>query len=330
MAADPLRDQYLGWKGDGVTRIRGDFRREWIESNSDRFDLMHVLGDVEGVEQEDLTALQETGKPLVYTYAGNSRPASLSETILMRGADRIVVNSHQAHSDANEIHGRQATLVPHSHVLSLEAMGHLAPGRRIPPFTIGFALDSLSPDPTGETIVEVMTRMARESSCFRARVDVEASSFEPESAPGSLAPLLTGLARRGQLDLRVHERFGSLEISDFAVGVDMAVVSSWTGPGIGWIEACRDAGTAVIAPAGRDSDTLRPSFGFRIFPTGACNRDDLGSAFDEAQRALQRGEMEPVGADRRRHHRRNIASLHSRIFSEVLANRAPLPQQIAV
>ena len=64
------------------------------------------------------------------------------------------------------------------------------------------------------------------------------------SWPGSCATTPTA----GLLDLRVHDYFTDDELWRYLSSLDVSVLPYRFGTHWGWLEACRDLGTAVIAP----------------------------------------------------------------------------------
>lgn len=319
-------DQETGPQGDGVCRITGEMRASWIGENASRFDLMHVTRCPDDISMADfrdaVELLEQLGKPLAFTAPGSGTSLSPMhreiESALAQRADRVIVHTYQARADVSDEHGRDALVIQHPGVLPPEAAESLPRPRRIPPFTIGIVLCSLAPDPISETLVEVMAEQARESSCFKARVDVEADARRPEKHPGNLVPLLSGLSKRDLVDLRLPAKIGRAEIIDFVSEVDLVMVPAWTGRQCEWSGAFKDAGLPILSPDGPDCDQLRNGFAFKVFPTGTPDRESVRDAITRAQVAITSGRIEPEGVDRRRHRDRVVAASYRNLYSDLM------------
>src|SRR5204862_6989880 len=64
----------------------------------------------------------------------------------------------------------------------------------------------------------------------------------------ALARRLHADADAGRIDLRVHDYFSDEELWCYLAGLDVSVLPYRFGTHSGWLEACRDLGTTVVAP----------------------------------------------------------------------------------
>jgi beta-1,4-mannosyltransferase len=82
----------------------------------------------------------------------------------------------------------------------------------------------------------------------------------------------------------------------------------------GWLEACADLGTAVVAP----SCGLYADQG----PVETYQHDessyDAGSLDDALRRAYASGRPAPLGVEERRAQRAHVAALHRKVYQEVV------------
>jgi hypothetical protein len=84
----------------------------------------------------------------------------------------------------------------------------------------------------------------------RLRVDAHTDVMTPGLGrhDAELTGHLTSLARRGLVDLRVHDYFSDEQLWGYLHGLDVSVLPYRFGTHSGWLEACHDLGTWVAAP----------------------------------------------------------------------------------
>ena len=84
----------------------------------------------------------------------------------------------------------------------------------------------------------------------RLRVDAHTDVMTPGFArhDPELAPRCSELADRGLVDLHVHDYFTDDELWDYLQALDVSVLPYRFGTHSGWLEACHDLGTTVLAP----------------------------------------------------------------------------------
>lgn len=125
------------------------------------------------------------------------------------------------------------------------------------------------------------------------------------------------------VDLAVHPYFSDDELWDYLEAIDVSVLPYRFGTHSGWLEACRDLGTAVVAPdcgfygeqqpcehyvhgeEGLDVTSLREA-ARRSHAARVATRD-----LDDARRAL---------AVARREERRAIAAAHEALYRRALGD----------
>lgn len=305
-----------------MKRIAAKPRAGWVARHSAEFELMHVHSGLPGfdlspAEASDLVeSLVRAGKPLACTVHSLEEDPLLAEvqSILIRSAGLVISLTDEMKAQVFVRDGVNSIVVPHPHVLPLAEMDPYRRRRGIPPYTLGVQLSSLGPNAVAEAVVEAVAERVRESACYRARVDVEASG----PVGGALPALLAGLERRGQIDLHRHERADGETLLHCAREVDIAVTPTTSGLHCRWIEAFRDLGAALVVPAVGEPVEQRRDFTYSLFPTGAPDRTELRSAIEAAARALASGGVTALDAASRKRQRRLIAERHRWLYADLL------------
>src|SRR5206468_2013009 len=78
-----------------------------------------------------------------------------------------------------------------------------------------------------------------------------------------LAGYLASTAGRGDIDLRVHDCLSDEELWAYLENLDVSVLPYRFGTHSGWLEACHDLGTTVIAPSCGYFAEQRPCLRYR-------------------------------------------------------------------
>jgi hypothetical protein len=168
----------------------------------------------------------------------------------------------------------------------------------------------------------------------RLRIDVHREIWEPQAPAfrGDLRTPLEHLAGRDALDLHVHDYFSDLELYDYLAGLDVAILPYRFGTHSGWLEACRDLGTSVVAPSCGSYADQGPAFIYQCDEAG-LDAASLRGAVRRAASARDEGDPErtspqfvregsPSSLPRltwRRTQRERIAEAHEALYRRVLA-----------
>jgi hypothetical protein len=139
-----------------------------------------------------------------------------------------------------------------------------------------------------------------------------------EHAPGNrreLAGYLAGAARRSVLDLRVHDCLTDDQLWDYLESLDVSVLPYRFGTHSGWLEACHDLGTTVVAPDCGYIREQRPCLAYRHNEQGL----DTRSLKDAVVDASRRRPYWHARAGARLQERTAVASAHRRLYQELLA-----------
>ncbi len=223
------------------------------------YDLVHLQFGFDARAPEDLErwtrALRRRGKPFVYTVHDLRNPHHLDRTlhdahldVLVPAADRLVTLTTGAAAEIRRRWGRGALVLPHPHVVPLDRVGAPRPARD--GFRVGVHLKSLRasmhPRPVLEVLADVVAALPGGVLQVNVHHDVM-DGTSPRSEPG-LVRWLERARDRERIDLRVHDFLPDDDLFDYLASLDLAVLPYRFGTHSGWLEACRDLGTTVLAP----------------------------------------------------------------------------------
>ena len=269
--------------------------------------------------------LRARGKPFVFTvhdlrnpHHDDRRLHDEQLDVLVPAADALVTLTPGA---AREIHarwGRVATVAPHPHVVDFPTMTralNVRPLWRHRPFRVGLHLKSLraNMDPMRilPTLVETVAGLddaVLQVNCHRDILDADGARRDRE-----LADWLGREADAGRLELEVHDYFSDADLWSYLASLDVSVLPYTFGTHSGWLEACRDLQTTVLAP----------SCGFYAEqgPILSYTSDDTTFDADSLHDAVVRAYVERprLGAtlDERIAQRRTVARTHEELYRTV-------------
>ena len=300
----------------------------WLRAHADEFDLMHVHFGFDAVEPEDLaelvSELRRLGKPLVYTVHDLLNPHHEERAfhdrqleVLIGGADAVITLTDGAAAEIRRRWGRTATVLPHPHVVPLEMLE--APRTRRDEFVVGVHLKSIranmAPVPVLDCLVETVALLPG----VVLRVNIHDEVMEPTSPMHTdemarLSAYLRRHADAGAIDLRVHPFFSDEELYRYLAELDLSVLPYRFGTHSGWMEACYDLGTPVLAPdCGYYSDQ-RPCLTYG-HGDGGLDGAELARA---VRRAVEERPRWQATRDGRVAERRHLAAVHREVYEGVL------------
>ncbi|UJA22004.1 glycosyltransferase family 1 protein [Thermoleophilia bacterium SCSIO 60948] len=299
----------------------------WIRENRDRFDLFHVHFGFDAKTPTELeevtTALGEVGAPLAVTvhdlrnphhHEGERHDAQLR--VLLDDAAAVLTLTPGAASEIERRYGcENVRVLPHPHVLEFDELGRAR--RRHDDFVIGLHAKSLRANMDAVGVARALCEAASELPGVRVQIDVHEEIFDPDNhwfAPASGAELLDIADGYEAAELRVHPYFSDSELWDYLRGIDASVLPYRFGTHSGWLEACYDLGTLVIAPTCGFYVEQRPCLTYRHDESG-LDVDSLREAVRVA--ALERPRFQ-ADRDGRLAERRALAASHRSLYRALL------------
>lgn len=171
---------------------------------------------------------------------------------------------------------------------------------------------SMSPLPVIQTLQQVVAHLPGAELV----VDIHHDVFDPDGDRHlpELSHYLAGAARGGELRLHVHDCYSDAELWDYLQGLDVSVLPYRFGTHSGWLEACFDLGTTVIAPTCGYFAEQRPCLIYAHDEQG-FDRASLARAVHMAYTQRPVWRADPA---LRRRERAAVATAHERIYRELL------------
>jgi hypothetical protein len=168
---------------------------------------------------------------------------------------------------------------------------------------------------SGRPVVDALVAAVTAIEGAVLRIDVHRDVAEPDGAryDGALMDAVGAAQSRGAL-VDVHDFYSDEELWDYLESIDVSVLPYRYGTHSGWLEACRDLGTAVVAPDCGYYADQGPVHGFHLNENG-LDADSLRAA---VRAAFLAGPPEPLRPSIRAAQRRAIAATHAEIYSELL------------
>ncbi len=298
---------------------------DWIAAHHEDFDVFHVHFGFDAKTPEELDAvgraLAAAGVPLVVTVHDLRNPhhpepalhdAQLG-TLLAHASEVITLTAGAAREIARRW-GREATVLPHPHVVDWATMA--APRPVHSGFVVGLHAKSIRANMDVLAVATVLadTVSALPGACLQLNVHHEV--FEPghhfhDPATGAA---LRELGAREHVMLVEHDYFSDDELWAYLSGLDVSVLPYRFGTHSGWLEACVDLGTAVIAPTCGFYADQQPLHAYTHDEVG-LDADSLVSAVRAAYRHRPALRADP---DQRREQRRALSAAHEAIYRRVL------------
>jgi hypothetical protein len=302
----------------------------WVEEHSDEFDVMHVHFGFDALRPEHLrslvAALRAEGKPLVLTVHDlrnpHHREPGLHDeqlSVLVAAADALITLTPGAAGEIERRWGRRARVLPHPHVVEEPTLSRRR--RDHGGFVVGVHAKSLRANMDPLLVVEAVTEVLPDMPGARFRVDAHTDVMTPGFANHEpvLAARLRRLELEGRIELCVHDCFSDAELWDYLQGLDVSVLPYRFGTHSGWLEACYDLGTVVVAPDCGYYAEQRPCLTYSAAGTRTARAASLQRALLAAFRDRPRWRAVP---GERRVERQMVARAHSDIYAEVLARSA--------
>jgi hypothetical protein len=298
----------------------------WIERHHDEFDVFHIhFGfDAESVESLDAVVgmLRRHRKPLVYTVHDLRNPHhSQSEVhdahldVLIPAADQVITLTEGAAAAITHRWGTEARVIGHPHVAPAEVIS--VPRSERGEFVIGVHVKSVRANMDPLPVIDMAVDTVATLPGAVLRVDMHTEVTDPASIHyrAELVSYLQDAARRRALRLRIHNFFTDDQLWCYLRDeIDVSVLPYRFGTHSGWLEACHDLGTTVIAPDCGFYRQQQPCLDYRHNET-RFDAASLALAITEAYRSRPRWRAQ-VSA--RMLQRAAIADEHRLLYERVL------------
>ena len=309
---------------------------DWVDAHHDEFDVFHVHFGFDTMDATDLGRLVETlrrhGKPLVHTVhdlrsAHHQSGAPFEHLdVLVPAADALITLTPGAAAEIERRWARPALVLPHPHVVPLEDMPQLqarsalGAGR---PFTVGVRIENLRPGMDPLPVIDVLVQVLRDIPETQLRVDGHRSLLD--NAGARFDPQLAGALRAwhsgGEIELCVHDSCTDAERWDYLADIDVSVLPYRFGTHSGWLEACHDIGTRVIAPTSGFFSQQGPVASYRWTspaPDAPLDAQSLAAAVYEVYNG---GVAVPAQVSHRAAQRDAVAVAHDRLYRSLLGRQ---------
>lgn len=303
----------------------------WVDEHADEFDVMHVHFGFDALSPDDLadvvSSLRRHGRPLVITVHDLRNPHHLDRGlhdaqlgVLVEAADAVLTLTPGAAAEIAARWGREATVVPHPHVVEEPRLSQ--PRAPHPDFVIGVHAKSLRAGMDPLPVIEDIVATLPDLPGARLRVDAHTDVMTPGHPRHAtdLEPRLRELADRGQVDLHVHDYFTDDELWDYLQSLDVSVLPYRFGTHSGWLEACYDLGTTVVAPDCGYYAEQRPCLRYSTPGSpGSLGERSAPALHDALVRAYRDRPSWRADPEERRRERQEIARVHEQVYAAVLA-----------
>lgn len=301
----------------------------WVTANADTFDVFHIQFGFDACSADDLrrlvAELRAAAKPLVYTVHDLRNPHQPDRTlhdraldVLIPAADALITLTPGAAAEIHRRWGRDARVLPHPHVVDEPWLHHPRPERdeRV----VGLHLKSLRANMNPLPVLRILAGLVAERPGMKLVVDVHTDVVTPgmRNYDEHVASLLHGGRMTGRFDVHVHDYYSDDELYDYFQRLDLSVLPYRFGTHSGWLEACYDLGTRVLAPdVGYYADQKPGVLSYHVdgeTPDAA----DIASALDVVLTAAEPWRADP-GA--RLRERTELAEAHRDLYVDLLRRR---------
>lgn len=301
----------------------------WIQEHQSEFDVFHIhfgfdalsLGALSGI----VHALKFANKPLVYTvhdlrnpHHADPRMHTAQLDILMSAADALITLTPGAADRIRERWGREAVVLPHPHVIERSLFGDVRPTRN-DEFVVGVHAKSLRANVDILPVVETLAEAVDKIPNALLRIDIHDEVFD--STKHAYAPetgrRLLEYADRANVVVDIHPYFTDDQLWAYMSSLSVSVLPYRFGTHSGWLEACHDLGTAVVAPSCGFYDQQQDQ-GVFIYERDESSLDP-NSLKKCIRRAYQDHELVTATWEERLTQRRFIAAAHRDVYASLLA-----------
>ena len=294
------------------------------------FDVFHLHfgfdASTPGQLRELVRTLRDRGKPLVFTVHDLRNPhhqdRSLHDAqldVLVPAADELVTLTPGAAAAIDRRWGRGAQVLPHPHVVPLQVMAVSLGVRRKwlqSPFRVGLHLKSLRPSMAPLRILPTLVSTVADLEGAVLQVNGHRDVFDPAGAhhDAELVHFLRAEEARGRLELVVHDYLSDAALWSYLTSLDVSVLPYRFGTHSGWLEACRDLQTTVVAPSCGFFAEQGPVLSY----VHDENRFDARSLRDALTHAFTHRPRLGASIDERRQQRHRVATAHDVLYRSLV------------
>ncbi|SMQ71821.1 glycosyltransferase family 1 protein [Agreia sp. VKM Ac-1783] len=307
---------------------------EWVREHADDFDIFHLQFGFDARTPDQLrelvAELRRQGKPLVYTVHDLRNPHHHSPAehdaqldVLVPAADAVITLTDGAAYEIKRRWARRAIVLPHPHVVDFETMRRVQhdrldarPDSGDGEFRIGLHLKSLRANMNPVPVVGALLDTIDGLPGAVLQIDGHRDLLEPTGLryDEGLADLLREAAEAGRIDLRIHDYFDDAHLWQYLASLDLSVLPYRFGTHSGWLEACRDLGTAVLAPTCGYYRDQAPVMLY-LHDDDGLDADSLGCA---VARAYYDRPSFSITVDERRRQRDAVSDAHAALYRDLL------------
>ena len=304
---------------------------DWVHRHAGELDVVHLHFGFDAASPADLRrwvcALREERIPLVLTvhdllnpHFTDQREHTARLDVLVPAADAVITLTPGAAMEIEQRWGRSAEVLAHPHVVPIELVGAPRPGAHDDsrPFVVGVDLKGLRANVVAEPVVRVVSEAVSTLPHAVLAVHLHREVLDPRHPRHDhfLLQTLYDLERRGRLRLTVHERRSDAELWEHLRGLDLAVLPYAYGTHSGWVEACYDLGTTVLAPRTGYWVEQEPmlTFGWR-----SGEDPDEGQVFSAVQLAFWDRPHWQADPQTRAAQQAAISQRHEQLYADLLA-----------
>lgn len=297
----------------------------WVRSHCDEFDVFHLHFGFDARTPEQLSELVDTlrrcGKPFVYTAHDLRNPHHIDRSlhdahldVLVPSADAIITLTPGAAAEISQRWGRTAVVLRHPHVVEQPTLSRPRPVRD--EFRVGVHLKSLRASMDPMPVVEVLAELVPSLSGGKLQVNVHTDVVTPgfDRYDASVAETLRQKELAGQLELHVHDFLSDDQLWDYFQDLDVSVLPYRFGTHSGWLEACYDLGTTVLAANCGFYPEQAPCLTYSLDEAGL----DVASLETGVRRAHTERPQWRADPETRRQQRRSLATAHRQLYDSVL------------
>lgn len=342
--AEHVYPRHVTWRGDAVVHLADPapavddaspgqwwppamLDPDWVRAHADEFDVFHIHFGFDALDPADLAAvvaaLRAVGKPLVYTVHDLRNPHHATQQahdahldVLVPEADALITLSGGAAREIETRWHRHAHVIPHPHVVPLARMRRRERRPNPAGLTVGLHLKSVRANMAPLATVRALLPLGDELPGLQLIIDVHRDVAEPggNRHDAVLMSQLEQASRSGRAQLHIHDCYTDDELWDYFERLDVSVLPYRFGTHSGWLEACHDLGTTVVAPDCGYFAEQRPCLAYHAGGSGP----DAASLRDAVRRAFHERPLWQSSPQARAAERRLVARRHRAIYEQLL------------